>query len=87
MRRSGGRALPDRRRDEPDDPGSLNMKIFLIGALLITFPAIIVAIWAAFTGRPLILAAALVSLLLNTFPFLAAMFLLRGQKDASDLSH
>jgi len=63
------------------------MRIFLIGAVLITLPAIVVALWALVTGHTLILMAALVSLGLNTFPFFAAMFLLRGDKDSSDLGH
>lgn len=63
------------------------MKIFAIGAVLITLPAIVVAIWALLTGHSLILMAALVSLTLNTFPFVAAMFLLRGDKDTADLGH
>jgi ABC-type bacteriocin/lantibiotic exporter with double-glycine peptidase domain len=63
------------------------MKIFAIGAVLITLPAIIVALYALFTGSPMMLMAALVSLVLNTLPFVGAMFLLRGDKDTTDLSH
>jgi hypothetical protein len=63
------------------------MKIFMIGAVLITLPAIIVVVYALLTGKPMMLAAALVSLFLNTLPFVGAMFLLRGDKDTTDLGH
>lgn len=63
------------------------MKIFAIGAVLITLPAIIVTIYALFTGRPMMLVAALVSFVMNSLPFLGAMFLLRKDKDTTDLSH
>lgn len=63
------------------------MKIFAIGAFLITFPGIVVAVWAAATGRPLIMVIALASVALNSLPFLAAMFLLRKDQDTADLGH
>lgn len=63
------------------------MRLFLIGALLITLPAIIAAGYALFTGRTLMLLASLAVLGMNSLPFLAAAFLLRKNKDASDLGH
>jgi hypothetical protein len=62
------------------------MRLFLIGALLITFPAIVAAVYAAVTGRTMMLLAALLVLGMNSLPFLAAALLLRKSKDA-DLSH
>lgn len=63
------------------------MRLFLIGALLITFPAIVAAVYAAVTGRTMMLLAALLVLGMNSLPFLAAALLLRKNKDASDLGH
>ncbi len=63
------------------------MRLFLIGALLITFPALVAAVYAAVTGRTMMLLAALVVLGMNSLPFLAAALLLRKNKDASDLGH
>ncbi len=63
------------------------MRLFLIGAVLITLPAIAAAFYAAFTGRYLMLAAAGVVLVMNTLPFVAAAFLLRKHKDSADLGH
>lgn len=62
------------------------MRLFLIGALLITFPAIVAAIYAAVTGRTMMLLASLLVLGMNSLPFLAAALLLRKSND-SDLSH
>jgi hypothetical protein len=62
------------------------MRLFLIGALLITFPAIVAAIYAAATGRTMMLLASLLVLGMNSLPFLAAALLLRKSND-SDLSH
>ncbi len=62
------------------------MRLFLIGALLITFPAIVAAVYAAVTGRTMMLLASLLVLGMNSLPFLAAALLLRKSKDA-DLSH
>ncbi len=63
------------------------MRLFLIGAVLITFPAIVAAVYAAATGRTVILLIALAVLGMNSLPFIAAAFLLRRNKDASDLGH
>ena len=57
------------------------MRIFMIAAVMITLPAIIVALYALATGRTFMFFAALCSLGLNTLPFLAAMFLLKGKHD------
>jgi hypothetical protein len=62
------------------------MRLFLIGAVLITFPAIVAAVYAAATGRTMMMLTALVVLGINSLPFLAAALLLRKSKD-SDLSH
>lgn len=63
------------------------MRLFLIGALLITFPAVIAAIYAAVTGRTVMLMVSVLVVAMNSLPFLAAAFLLRSDKDASDLGH
>lgn len=57
------------------------MRIFMIAAVMITLPAIGVAIYAAAAERWLMFFAALASLSLNSLPFLAAMFLLKGKHD------
>ena len=62
------------------------MRLFLIGAVLITFPAIVAAVYAAVTGRTMMLLASLLVLAMNSLPFLAAALLLRKSND-SDLSH
>jgi hypothetical protein len=62
------------------------MRLFLIGAIFITFPAIVAALYAAFTGRTMMLMAALMVLGMNSLPFIAAALLLRKSKD-TDLSH
>jgi hypothetical protein len=67
------------------------MRLFLIGALLITFPAIVAAIYAAMKYgtagyMKYWLLAALLVLGMNSLPFLAAALLLRKSND-SDLSH
>ena len=62
------------------------MRLFFIGALLITFPAIVAAVYAAVTGRTMMLLASLLVLAMNSLPFLAAALLLRKSND-SDLSH
>lgn len=61
-------------------------KILTIAAILITLPALIVAVYAIFAGRPLMLVAALASVGLNSLPFLAAAFLFKGG-DSGDLGH
>lgn len=62
------------------------MKYALMGALLITLPAVIAFIYALVSGNHLLMWAALASLSLNTLPFLAAGFLMRNSKGA-DLGH
>jgi hypothetical protein len=62
------------------------MRLFLMGAVLITLPAIVAAVYAAMTGRTLILIAACVVLGMNSLPFITAAFLLRKSKD-TDLGH
>lgn len=63
------------------------MRLFMVGAVLITFPAIVAAVYALMTGRMLMLAAAVASLLMNSLPFFAAAFLLKSDKNATDLGH
>jgi hypothetical protein len=79
--------MPARAPGENGNFGDSYMRLFLIGAVLITFPAIVAAVYALVTGRPLMLAAAVVVLAMNSLPFVAAAFLLRKNKDASDLGH
>lgn len=62
------------------------MRLFLIGAIFITFPAIVAAGYALYKGSTMMLLAALMVLGMNSLPFLAAALLLRKSKDA-DLSH
>lgn len=62
------------------------MKFALIGALLITFPAIAALIYGLLVGNKWLVYAALASFLINTLPFLAAGFLL-SSSDSSDLGH
>lgn len=61
-------------------------KIFTIAAILITLPALIVAVYAIVTGSWYMLLAALASVALNSLPFLAAAFLFKGGEGA-DLGH
>lgn len=63
------------------------MRLFMIGAVLITLPAIIAAVYAMFWGPRLMLWAALLVLGMNSLPFIAAALLLGKNKDASDLGH
>ncbi|HEU4558908.1 MAG TPA: hypothetical protein VFS20_13705 [Longimicrobium sp.] len=63
------------------------MKFALIGAVLITLPAIIALIYALIAGNTVLAFAALASLGLNTLPFLAAGLLMRNQKGGPDLEH
>jgi hypothetical protein len=62
------------------------MKFALMGALLITLPALIALIYAIATGKHLLMYAALASFGLNTLPFLAAGFLMR-KSNGADLGH
>ncbi|HEV2149303.1 MAG TPA: hypothetical protein VGR37_18010 [Longimicrobiaceae bacterium] len=68
------------------------MRLFLIGAVLITFPAIVAAIYAIVTlgtwdYSKYMLAASVLVLFMNSLPFVAAAFLLRKDSDAADLGH
>jgi hypothetical protein len=62
------------------------MKYAMIGALLITFPALAAWIYGLVTGNYAIVIAASASLFLNSLPFVAAGLMLR-KSDAGDLSH
>lgn len=62
------------------------MLFAMIGAVLITLPALAALVYALATGRTLLVYAALASVLLNTLPFIAAGFMLR-RSDPSDLGH
>ena len=63
------------------------MKFALIGALLITLPAIAAFVYSLIWGPHWLTYAALASLGINTLPFLAAGFLMRRQHQDADLSH
>jgi hypothetical protein len=62
------------------------MKFALIGALLITLPALAALIYGLISGNILITLAALASLGINTLPFLAAGLLMRKQ-GGPDIGH
>jgi hypothetical protein len=62
------------------------MKFAMMGALLITLPALIALIYAIAVGNHLLMYAALASFGLNTLPFLAAGFLLLKARSV-DLGH
>jgi len=62
------------------------MKYALMGALLITLPAVIALIYSIITGNHLLMWAALASFLLNTLPFVAAGLLMR-KSGGADLGH
>ncbi|HEX7239835.1 MAG TPA: hypothetical protein VF263_06190 [Longimicrobiaceae bacterium] len=63
------------------------MRIFAIGALLITLPAFVAAIYALIFGPRWLFYAAIASTGFNLIPFVAAHFLTRGDEDSHDLSH
>ena len=63
------------------------VRIFVVAAILITLPALVAAVYALATGRWLILIAAVLSVAMNSVPFIAAAFLLRKNADAADLGH
>ncbi|HET7228464.1 MAG TPA: hypothetical protein VFJ16_00545 [Longimicrobium sp.] len=63
------------------------MKFALIGAALITLPAIVALVYALIVGNHVLAYAALFSLSLNTLPFVAAGLLMRGNKGGADLGH
>lgn len=61
------------------------MKLVILAGLLITFPALLIALW--FFGRPAMLPA-LASFAINMLPFLVVVWLMRGRKtNSDDLSH
>lgn len=64
------------------------MKFALIGALLITLPALAGLIYAVIVGNEMLMFAALASLGLNSLPFLAAGVLMRRTGGGGgDLGH
>jgi hypothetical protein len=64
------------------------MKFALIGAVLITLPAIAGFFYGLFSGNHYITLAALASLGLNSLPFIAAGLLMRRSGgDGNDLGH
>lgn len=64
------------------------MKFALIGAVLITLPAIAGLIYGLVVGNQYLVYAALASLGLNSLPFIAAGLLMRRSGgDGSDLGH
>jgi hypothetical protein len=63
------------------------MKFAMMGAALITLPAIVALVYSLVVGNHLLSYAALFSLSLNTLPFLAAGLLMRGGKGGPDLEH
>ncbi|HEU0054197.1 MAG TPA: hypothetical protein VFQ39_13515 [Longimicrobium sp.] len=64
------------------------MKFALLGALLITFPAVCAFIYGLISGHIWISIAAFVSLGLNTLPFLVAgFFLSKRHGGGDDLAH
>jgi hypothetical protein len=63
------------------------MKFALIGAVLITLPAVAALIYGLIWGPKWLIFAALASFSINTLPFLAAGFLMRRQHQDADLSH
>lgn len=54
------------------------MKMFIIGGLLITLPALVVVLF--FINRPLWIVAAVASLLINSLPFAVAAYLVHRQR-------
>jgi hypothetical protein len=64
------------------------MKFALIGAFLITLPAIAGLVYAIIAGNDVLMYAALASLTLNSLPFLAAGLLMRRTGGGGgDLGH
>ena len=64
------------------------MKFALIGAVLITLPAIAGLIYALVAGNQVLMYAALASLTLNSLPFIAAGLLMRRTGGGGgDLGH
>jgi len=62
------------------------MKFAMMGALLITLPALIALIYSIFAKNHLLMYAAMASMGLNTLPFIAAGLLMR-KSDGADLGH
>jgi hypothetical protein len=79
----GGARKPKTQRDPGPEPKT--MKFAMMGAVLITLPAIVALIYSLIAGNHVLTYAALFSLGLNTLPFLAAGLLMRGNK--TDLEH
>jgi hypothetical protein len=64
------------------------MKFAMVGAVLITLPAIAALIYGLISGNHLLLWAALASFSLNTLPFIVAgMFMRRSSGGGADLGH
>lgn len=54
------------------------MRMLLLAGLLVVFPAVAVVLW--YLNRPMWILPALVSLAINSLPFIAAVLILRAQK-------
>ncbi|HEX6040922.1 hypothetical protein [Longimicrobium sp.] len=63
------------------------MKFALIGAVLITLPAIAGLLYGIFSGNQYLVYAAIASLALNSLPFIAAGVLMSRQGGGDDLGH
>lgn len=53
------------------------MRLAVLGAILITLPALVVVVYALLSGRMWLVIPALASLLVNSLPFVAAMYFAR----------
>jgi hypothetical protein len=63
------------------------MKFAMIGAVLITLPAIAGLLYGIFAGNRYLVYAAIASLALNSLPFIAAGVLMNRQGGGDDLGH
>jgi hypothetical protein len=63
------------------------MKFAMIGAVLITLPAIAGLLYGFVSGNKYLVLAALASLALNSLPFIAAGLLMRRTGAGDDLGH
>jgi hypothetical protein len=63
------------------------MKFALIGAVLITLPAIAGLLYGIVAGNIYLVYAAIASLALNSLPFIAAGLLMKRQGGGDDLGH
>ena len=63
------------------------MKFAMVGAFLITLPALAALIYSLIFGPHWLTFAALASTSINVLPFLAAGMLMRGQKGGPDIGH